>query len=287
VASRPHPGHPVGGLGIIHPFPTLLVSGLAGALASLAGGTPWIAVALALAMLGFQASIGACNDLVDLPHDRANGSRKPLPAGQLTVPVAWAVVVGGGIVGLALSATMGAVVLGVGLAGYLCGIGYDLWLRTRGLDWLAFATAIPLLLAYPWLGATGHLPPAWPVLLPLAALVGPALHLSNSLIDVDTDGTHEAGGAAARLGRHRALVLLALLVLMVHALAWVVVASAAGAPAPMLGMPMLGMLAAAVLAALGVALSASRERARRTEGWTIQALATALLAVAWAASIRA
>ncbi len=50
-------------------------------------------------------------------------------------------------VGLGLSLSLGPEVLLVGAAGYACGIGYDVWLRTRQLAWLAFAAAFPLLLA--------------------------------------------------------------------------------------------------------------------------------------------
>ncbi len=160
VAPPTRPGHPAGWLGILHPFPSLLVAALVGVLAALAGGTPMTIATLALAMLGFQVSIGATNDLADLPRDRASDTRKPLPAGQVTVGQARIVAVVGGVLGLALSATLGAGVLVVGLAGYLCGIGYDLWLRRRGLAWVAYAAACPLVLVYAWLGAAGSLPPA-------------------------------------------------------------------------------------------------------------------------------
>ena len=75
-------GHPAGALGIVHPFPSVLVSLVVAVLAALAGGTPLAIATLTLAMLAFQASIGATNDLVDLPRDRQVAARKPLPAGQ-------------------------------------------------------------------------------------------------------------------------------------------------------------------------------------------------------------
>jgi 4-hydroxybenzoate polyprenyltransferase len=289
-----HPGHPAGSLGILHPFPSVLVSALVAALAALAGGSPQAIATLAIAMLGYQVSIGATNDLVDQPRDALRGSRKPLPAGQVTVGVARSVAIIGGVVGMGLSATLGIQVLAVGVAGYLCGISYDLWLRTRGLAWIAYVAACPLVLVYAWLGAVGTMPPAWPLLLPLAAAVGPALHLSNSLIDVDTDATDPAGGLAARLGRRGSLLVLALLLAIVHGLAWLIVVSptmrrSAGldaSPGEGTSLAAMGMLLAGVLAVLGVGLSASRVRRRRVAGWVAQALATALLAVAWVASVR-
>jgi len=281
-------GHPAGALGIIHPFPSVLVSLVVATLAVVAGGTPSEVVALTVAMFGFQASIGATNDLADLPRDRRAGSRKPLPAGQGSVGMARTVAVAGGLVGLCLSATFGPAVLVVGAAGYACGIGYDLWLRTRRLAWLAFAAALPLLLAYPWLGAAGTLPPRWPLLLPMAAAIGPALHLSNSLIDVDTDATDPAGGLAGQLGRSRALAVLVLLLGFVYLFAWVAVGrgvqSAPAGIAVAVPLAAAGMVLATVSAVVGVGLSASHQRTRRTAGWVAQAVAAALLGVAWVAS---
>ncbi len=295
VAPPTRPGHPAGWLGILHPFPSILVSALVAALASLAGGTPLMIATLALAMFGFQVSIGATNDLADLPRDRASDTRKPLPAGQVKERTARIVAIGGGVVGLALSATLGIAVLLVGATGYLCGIGYDLWLRRHGLAWVAYAAACPLVLMYAWLGAAGSLPPAWPLLLPLAAAIGPALHLSNSLIDIDTDRQDPDGGLASRLGRRRSLAVLVTLVVIVHGLAWVVIASpwarrSAGLAATSgegVPWPAVGMVVAGLLAILGCGLSASDRRQRRTGGWVAQATATALLAVAWVASVDA
>jgi 4-hydroxybenzoate polyprenyltransferase len=286
-------GHPAGALGILHPFPSVLVSLVVAVLAALAGGTVIAIVTLTVAMFGFQASIGATNDLADLPRDRLLGARKPLPAGQGSVRMARSMAVAGGMVGLGLSATFGPLLLLVGAAGYACGIGYDLWLRTRRLAWLAFAAAFPLLLAYAWLGAAGILPPKWPLLLPMAAAIGPALHLSNSLIDVDTDAADPAGGLASRLGRSRSLVVLTVLLVVVYALAWAAIlagvatgtggtGSAYQQEAPI---ATFGMLVATLMAAAGIGLSASHRRSRRMAGWAAQAIAAALLGVAWIASV--
>ena len=296
MTAGPTPsGHPAGALGIVHPFPSVLVSLVVAALAVLAGGTPLAIATLTIAMFGFQASIGATNDLADLPRDRLADSRKPLPAGQVTVRMARSVAVAGGLVGLGLSATIGPMVLLAGAAGYACGIGYDLWLRTRRLAWLAYAAAVPLLLAYAWLGASGTLPPAWPLLLPMAAAIGPALHVSNSLIDVDTDATDPAGGLAGQLGRSRSLAVLTAMLVIVYVLAWAAVGVGPGSlprsqgvvwPSATGGfLAAAGMLVATLLAAVGVGLSASHARSWRMAGWAVQAIATALLGVAWIAAI--
>ncbi len=296
VSGGGHPagrGHPARALGILHPFPSVLVALVVGVLAALAGGTVQVVLVLAIAMFAFQVSIGAVNDLADLEHDRAIGAPKPLPAGQVSVQVARAVAVAGGAIGCTLSAFVGLDVLLVGVVGYACGIGYDLWLRTRGLAWVAYAAAIPLLLVYAWLGGAGTLPPSWPLLLPAAAAIGPALHLSNSFVDVDTDAADPAGGLAGRLGRRRGLLAMTGLLALVYGLAWAIVATGTGkstgeevgtSSRSILGPA--GMLVATVIAIIGVGLSAGGSRRTRAMGWGFQATATALLGVSLLASIR-
>jgi len=279
-------------MGIIHPFPTILVSGLVAALATLAGGSPIAVAILAVAMFGFQASIGATNDLADLPRDRQLASRKPLPARQLTVRAARGVALVGGTVGLVLSALLGPGVVIVGCAGYGCGIAYDLWLRQRALAWLAYSAAFPLLLVYVWVGAVGTLPPSWQALLPMAVAIGPALHLSNSMVDVDTDHADPAGGLAGHLGRTRALVVLTSLLTLVYLFAWATVLltgreTDSDGGAPVAGLAAAGMFLATFVASVGLLLSTRSRRDRRTVGWAAQALATALLGIAWIAAVAA
>lgn len=273
-------GHPAGPLGIVHPFPSVLVSLVVAALAALAGGTPQVIATLGLAMLGFQCSIGATNDLVDLPQDRMIGARKPLVVGQVSVAGARVVALAGALTGVLLSLDIGFEVMLVGMAGLVCGLAYDIWLRTRGLAWVAFAAASPLLLIYAWYGATGEMPPDWQLLLPMATAIGPALHLSNSMIDVVTDTTDPDGGLAGRMGHRRALATMAVLLGLVYGAAWVLVTGSDGAV-------MLGMACATALAVLGGFLSRGAARGTRALGWHCQATGTALLAISLVAAVRA
>lgn len=230
-------------------------------------------------MLALQSSIGATNDVADEADDRARGARKPIPAGQVGVPAAVAVAVAGAIVGLVLAAAVHPVLLltaGVGLA---CGIAYDLWLRPTGLGTVAFAIALPTLLVHAWWGGSGDLPPGGLTLLLLAALVGPALHLSNALVDLELDRTLLVR-LVRRPGQGMAVVVLAVIVGGAHLLAWLLLAGWG----PPVG-PATAMLAGGILAALGVALSANRERRGRSMGWTCQALGTALLGVGLLAAL--
>jgi 4-hydroxybenzoate polyprenyltransferase len=279
VGERPR-GHPAGALGIIHPFPTVLVSLATVALALIAGGNPPTVALLGVGMLGFQASIGATNDLADRVTDEARGAGKPLPAGQIGVRAAAAVAVIGAVLGLASSALVGPGALLLGTAGLACGISYDLWLRPRGLAVLAYALALPLLLGYAWFGAAGVPPPGGAGLLLLAALIGPGLHIANALVDVDLDAVDEPRGLAVRLGRRRGVSLLAAVVATTQLIAWLLWA---GTHRP-IGSVLL-MASSGVLAVAGVVLSADRRRGSRSMGWTCQAVATALLGVGLAAAL--
>jgi 4-hydroxybenzoate polyprenyltransferase len=143
-------GHPLGRLALLHPFPSALNAGLVAVLASVSGAPTAVTMALALAMAGFQVSIGALNDLVDAPADAQTKPGKPIPAGLVSRRTAWLVVAGGAATGALLSAAVAPVTLALAVAGYACGVAYDLWLKRRGVGWVAFTVAFPLLLLFAW-----------------------------------------------------------------------------------------------------------------------------------------
>jgi 4-hydroxybenzoate polyprenyltransferase len=268
--------HPLGRLALLHPFPSALNALLVAALAIVAGASPSVVLALAAAMFAFQVSIGALNDLVDAPIDAVVKPAKPIPSGQVSPRTARLIVVGGGAIGLALSASVSPAAVMLGAIGYGAGVAYDLAIKRMGLGWLGFTIAFPVLLLYAWTGAGAGLPPGWATLLPVAALAGPALQLSNALTDLDHDRATGTDGLAVRLGRGRAVAVLAALLLAVHALAWWTLLAATP--------PVAAVAAAAVASAtalVGVAATAAGTPRSTAWGWTLQCLAIALLAVAW------
>lgn len=268
-------------LRVIHPAPSAINALLVVTLASIAGASIATATWLAIAMLGFQASIGALNDIVDRDVDRRWKPAKPIPAGLVSPTAAAAVSIVGAIVGLAISAAFGPLVLVLGGLGYASGAAYDVILRRHGLGWLAYAAAFPLLLAWTWEAAASTLPPGWPSLLPVAALAGPALHLANSLVDADVDERAERPSLATRSGPRRAGWLLALLQAAILLLAWVTLLAMTAVPP----IATTAALLATAAVAVGVLLS-GRERPRAREaGWLLQAGGLALLAAAWLASM--
>jgi len=273
----------VGAVAVLHPFPSLLNALVTASLTGLAGGGAASAITLAAAMAGFQVSIGALNDLVDFPGDAVTQPWKPIPSGLVTTRAAAVVVVAGGCAGALLSVTFGPAVLAVGIAGYGCGVGYDLVLKRLGLGWVAFSLALPLLLCYPWLAATGTLPPRSIPLLPIALVAGPALHLANSLVDLEKDQLTGVRSLAVVLGRRRAVTSLAGLLALVHGLAWISLLGGGGTSAVVIA----ASTAASILGGIGLIDSASADVRRRAWGWSAQAVSTAGLGIAWLAAATA
>jgi len=259
---------------LIHPFPSLLDAVVTGAFAVLAGGSPAIAATLAAAMFCLQASIGSANDVVDAASDSRARAAKPIPAGLVRRRTAGVVALLAGLAGLALAARFGPAVSLVALLGYGLGLAYDLRLKRTRWSWLAYALALPLVPAFAWLGAGAGLPPRFPVLAALALLAGTALAVANGLVDVEGDAATGSAGLAGALGRRRALGV----IVACDAAVVVLVALTAWSPRPQ---PPLVMLLGAVLCAAGARSSASQVDWRRRLGWELQAVAVAVVAVAW------
>lgn len=265
-------------LRLVHPFPSLLNSALVFGLATLAGGGVQRATVLAAGMLGLQFCIGTLNDLFDESVDRAAKPWKPIAAGIVSRRAARAVAIAAGGGGLLLAATAGLPAALMAAAMLACGIVYDAWLKPTAWAWLCFSVAFAILPVYAWYGAIAQLPPRPEFLEPLAALAGPVIQLSNGLADLERDSRAGLATLATRLGQRRALLVIALLLAMIHGLAWLTLAgTTAAALAPVAG--------ASALALVGLWLSAARQPARRELGWMLQAGAVALLGLGWASAI--
>lgn len=271
---------------VVHPFPSLLNAALVVTLAALALlRTPvgWarvvpVAGALGLGMLGIQFCIGAVNDVLDASSDALVKPFKPIPRGFVSRGRAsvLAAVAGGGA--LLVAASFGLPVLLMAGAMLGAGLAYDAWLKPTPLAWLCFAVAFPILPVYAWYGAAATLPPHWQVLLPVAALAGPGLQLANGLVDLEGDSRTGLGTLSVRLGRRRAIVLMAGIITLIHALAW----STLGAASTYSTVPALAVVGpASALALLGLILSSRAAMPLREAGWQAQCLAIALLGVGW------
>jgi 4-hydroxybenzoate polyprenyltransferase len=171
-----------------HPGPTLAVTLVATALAWGAGATTARLLAVLLAVLAGQLTIGWTNDAHDAERDVDAGREdKPIATGEVSASTvrraAQAAGAGCVVVSLALGPPAAAVHL-LGVVG--SGLVYDLLLKTTRWSWLPFAVAFGLLPAVATLAAPGQ---DWPPLWAMAAgaLLGVAAHLVNALPDLDDD----------------------------------------------------------------------------------------------------
>jgi 4-hydroxybenzoate polyprenyltransferase len=254
---------------------------VSGAVALLAGGTPEMALRLAVAMTALQFGIGATNDLVDAPRDAGHKPGKPIPAGLVGRQAAVTVAVSGFGVGLVLSTPSGpamvalaAVVIGIGLA-------YDLRLKGTAWSWLPFAVGIPILPVFGWLGAAGSLPVAFAFLVPVAVVAGAALAIANALADVERDRAAGVASIATALGPRRAWTIEAVLVVAIVAVA---VGSAMLLRAPSNGI--IAVAAASWLPLAGLGLGRGRGASLRERGWQLEAVGMAAVGLAWIWAIR-
>ena len=229
-------------------------------------------------MTALQFGIGAVNDLVDAPTDAGLKPGKPIPAGL--VPAAWARVValvafGTGVL---LAAPSGPVAVALAGGVIAVGLAYDLRLKGTSWSWLPFAVGIPILPVYGWLGGVGTLPAPFAILLPAAVAAGAALAMSNALVDDERDRAAGVASVATRLGRERAWLVHAALLAAVAAAA-LVSSVALGAGPVELG----AVAAAAAIPMAGAWLARGGDPVRRERAWEIEAIGTAILAIAWLA----
>jgi 4-hydroxybenzoate polyprenyltransferase len=262
-------------LRLVHPFPSLLNSALVLSLALMAGADAARATLLAGGMLGLQFCIGTVNDLFDESVDRATKPWKPVASGVVSRRAAWAtaLITGGG--GFALSAASGPLITLMWLVMLACGLAYDVRLKATPWAWLCFSVAFAILPVYAWVGAAGQWPPRPEFLLPLAALAGPMIQISNGLADLERDAAAKLPTLATRLGRRGSLIVIGGLLSAIHGLAWATIAGAG---------TLIPLATASALALVGFSLSAARRPGWREAGWMVQACAIALLAIAWVLS---
>jgi len=187
---------------IIHPFPTLLTVVATAALAFIAArGVPgWRQLTtMLLVMLCAQSAIGVTNDLFDRELDARTKPWKPLVAGVVSIRAAVMLAIGLTITSVTVAAMLGLAAGGLAVLGLACGIAYDVRLKRTMFSALPYMVGIPVLPLWVWTAIGDWRPVIW-WLAPLGGLIGLALHLANTLPDIDDDAAHGVRGLAHRLG---------------------------------------------------------------------------------------
>jgi len=285
-STSDRPGSPtfalIGLARVVHPFPSSLDAIAAAGIALVAGGSPEIAVRLALGMLGCQFAIGAANDFADADADSVGNPHKPIPEGRLSLGAVAGIALVTAAWGVTVVATVSWAVLIVAGLGLADGLLYDLRLKATPLAWAPFAAGVGLLPLYAWVGVRGSVPPALLGIAAAAALAGAALALANSYADLDRDVVSSVKSVAVFLGAKWTLRVNA----MLHAIVQVIAAATILATGPRPEW-VLAEVTGCVLVWLGWSLTVLKDVCVRGLVWQVQAVGIAVLGIGWLAGLNA
>ncbi|GLV57546.1 hypothetical protein KDH_43820 [Dictyobacter sp. S3.2.2.5] len=200
---------------LCHPGPVLIHTVAVTVFAVLAAWPhlAWTTVLLVIgAHFAMQCSIAVLNDYCDRRLDIESKRQKPIARGLVSPREAlvfgWAWI----ILMFLLLLPLNWLALLLSVLYLLLGQGYNLGLKSTPWSGIVFALAIPLIPVYAFVGV-GHGSPALFCLIPVAALLGIALNLSNSLPDIAEDAANNAHTLAVVLGEQRTLLACPLLIL--------------------------------------------------------------------------
>lgn len=196
-----------------HPEPTAAVTALSGAFAASAGRDAPGVVAVIVAVLAGQLSVGWCNDYADRDRDRrSNRLDKPVASGEVPARTVGIAAVAALALCVPLSLLSGPLPGAMHVLAVLSAWAYDLQLKATALSVLPYAVSFGLLPAFIVLGQPGaDGVPVW--LVAAGALLGAGAHFANALPDLADDLRTGVRGLPHRLGAPASRALAALLLL--------------------------------------------------------------------------
>jgi 4-hydroxybenzoate polyprenyltransferase len=146
-----------------------------------------------------QLAIAILNDFCDRRADEQSKKQKPIPLGLITPREALCLGLLCIVLMLILLFPLNRLALLISLLYLALGLGYNLGLKATPLSGVVFALAIPLIPVYAFVGANRFAPfLGW--FIPIAALLGVAINLANSLPDIEEDRTSKVYTLAVVLG---------------------------------------------------------------------------------------
>lgn len=248
-----------------HPGPTVAVTALSAVLGVAVGMSPLRVVALALAIVAGQLSIGWSNDWLDAERDRAVGrSDKPVAQGLVSVGTVRTAAFVAAAVSMAISFALG---VGAGVA-HLVLVASG-WAYNAGLKRTAWSV-VPFIVSFGLLPTvvTLALPEpavAAPWAIAVGAVFGISIHFTNVLPDLADDARTGVVGLPHRLGRVIsgivAFLALAVAAVLVLVGPWVSdgLAGADAMPSPV---AIAGLVASLAIATWGIVLVVRRPPSR-------------------------
>jgi 4-hydroxybenzoate polyprenyltransferase len=194
-------------LRVIHPFPTLVnVAATAGLSVVVVAGWPdaWVLARMMVLMFCAQSAIGIVNDYFDRRLDAATKPWKPVASGLISARAALFVASILILSTAAIGLSFGLSSLSLAMVGLASGLAYDVWLKRSIFSPFPYMLGITTLPLWVWV-TLGEWDAALWWLLPLGSLVGFALHLANTVPDIESDMAAGVRGFAHRLGAQRSL----------------------------------------------------------------------------------
>ncbi|MBV9256854.1 MAG: UbiA family prenyltransferase [Ktedonobacteraceae bacterium] len=166
----------------------------------------WNSIGLIIAAhAALQLSIAVCNDYCDRQADAVSKKDKPIPRGLVRPHEALITALLLIVVMILLLLPLNPLALLISLLYLLLGQSYNFGLKSTPLSGVVFALAIPLIPVYAFVAA-GRIIPFILWLVPVAAFLGIALNLANSLPDIEDDAANNARTLAVVLGIKRSSI---------------------------------------------------------------------------------
>lgn len=264
-------------LAMLHPLPVIMTVLAAGAFAVVAdtGHLRGDGSVVVLVVIGLsQIAIAVYNDIRDLDMDVEAHSERALASGTVSVAAARALVMAAGLGSVALAFQRGFLSGVLVAVGTVSGLLYSSTFKRTTWSWVPFAVAFPLLPVWVFV-AVGRIPDhVWTIFVigvPLAV----AIHLADSLPDIETDVTFGAGGLGPALGLDRAARACWTATLLASLLA--------AALCPMVNRPVLALAGAGV--AFVVLLACTRAGPRTEAHRHLVGIAGVVLGTAWVGAL--
>jgi 4-hydroxybenzoate polyprenyltransferase len=174
----------------------------------------WSTLALVIAAhAAMQLSIAILNDYCDRQRDTLSKKHKPLPLGLVRPREALITGILLMVIMVVLLLPLPPLALLISLLYLALGQGYNLGLKSTPLSGIVFALAIPLIPLYAFVGVN-HITPFVLWLVPVAALLGVALNLANSLPDIEEDTASSTRTLAVVLGVKNTFLLCSVLLFL-------------------------------------------------------------------------
>ncbi|MBV9228366.1 MAG: UbiA family prenyltransferase [Chloroflexi bacterium] len=174
----------------------------------------WNIIVLVIAAhTAMQLSIAVLNDYCDRRLDAVSKRNKPIPRGLVYPHEALIMGILLIVLMVLLLLPLNPLALLISLLYLAFGQAYNLGLKSTPLSGIVFALAIPLIPVYAFIGV-GRITPLLFWLVPVAALLGIALNLANSLPDIEQDAANGAHTLAVALGVRGSFLACPLLILL-------------------------------------------------------------------------